>query len=234
MVQWAILLYTPPTGGPRPLGSASADSFEASPSTPSPATEQDYALMEAIGRGDQSALVRLYDRHSGLIFAIARKMLADREAADELVLDVFWEIWRKAGRYDSARGCPKTYLVTLTRSRAIDRRRRKTSASGRDASVSANVVRIDVSSEPGVMARTTSTDPAQAPLLAENRAAVRLALAGLEPEQRQAIESAFYEGLTHTEIAERTQRPLGTIKGWIRQGLTKLRDVLRREFEAGP
>lgn len=191
--------------------------------------------MEGIGRGDQSALVRLYDRHSGLILAIARKMLGDREAADELTLDVFWEVWRKAGRYDPARGCPKTYLVTLTRSRAIDRRRRKTSASGRDAGVSANVVRIDISGEPGAIAqRAASADPAQAPLLAENRAAVRQALAGLEPEQRQAIESSFYEGLTHSEIAERTQRPLGTIKGWIRQGMTKLRDVLRREFEAGP
>lgn len=160
----------------------------------------------------------MYDRYGGLIFTLALRMLRNRGDAEELVSDVFLEIWRRAGRYDESRGAPITYLVTLSRSRAIDRQRSAVSRSrGQESS--------DIGSDPV----SASPDPSAAAVLEENAKRVRSAMEALEELQREVVELAFFDGLTHTQIAEKLNKPLGTVKTYIRQGLIRLRDCLRKE-----
>jgi len=178
-------------------------------------TQDDFALMEAIASGDTSALRDFYDRHNGLVFAVCLRMLRDHSEAEDLLVDVFHEVWRKSSRYDASRGSPLTYLMTLTRSRAIDRRRARPKIAAGD------IDNTDVASEL----------PPDAPVLAdETRVAVVEALGQLEPAQRQAIECAYYDGLSHSEIAEKLNKPLGTVKTYIRQGLIRLRETLRSTY----
>jgi RNA polymerase sigma-70 factor (ECF subfamily) len=183
-----------------------------------PAQPDDFELMLRIERGDADALGTIYDRYGGLVYTLGVRILRDRSEAEELVSDVFLEIWRRAKRYDPARGAPMTYLVTLARSRAIDRQRSasfqargKTSASGNQNTAS------------------TAADPTAIAILGENARQVRAALAQLDPVYRQAVEMAFFDGLTHNQIAEKLAKPLGTVKTYIRQGLIRLRDCLRNE-----
>jgi RNA polymerase sigma-70 factor (ECF subfamily) len=168
--------------------------------------------MDAIASGDSNALRALYDRHSPLVFATCVRMLRDRNEAEDLLIDIFHEVWQKSSRYDASRGSPVTYLMTLTRSRAIDRQRARPKLRMSD---------IDNSDVSG------GATP-DAPVLAdEMRVAVVGALQKLELAQRQAIECAYYDGLSHSEIAEKLNKPLGTIKTYIRQGLIRLRESLR-------
>ena len=183
---------------------------------PSATAPQDMALMRRIADHDPAALRELYDRHAGLVYAIALKMLKSREDADDLVTDLFWELWNKSARYDPARAAPVTYMVTLARSRCIDRLRR----SGRQPASS-----LDASAQQQASADPTPFEDA---LLGENRELVRTALSTLDDNQRRALESAYYEGLTHSEIAEKLGKPLGTVKTYIRQGLIRLRETMRR------
>jgi len=176
----------------------------------------DYALMDAIAAGDANALRDFYDRHSGLVFATCLRMLRDRNESEDLLVDIFHEVWQKASRFDANRGSPLTYLMTLTRSRAIDRQRRRLKIRASD---------ID---QTDVEAAGLQPD---VPLIAdETRVAVVQALQSLEPAQRQAIECAYYDGLSHSEIAAKLNKPLGTIKTYIRQGLIHLRDGLRNTY----
>jgi RNA polymerase sigma-70 factor (ECF subfamily) len=170
----------------------------------------DYALMRRIAARDQSALRSLYDKHAALIYALLSRIVRDRDDADELLSDVFWEIWSQSSRFDEARGCPRTYMVMLARSRAIDRLRSR----GRRAAT----MQITESSAPPANIASENREIAQI---------VRTSLNELEPQQRQMIEYAFYEGLSHSEIAAKTQLPLGTVKTYIRRGLIRLRDSLR-------
>jgi RNA polymerase sigma-70 factor, ECF subfamily len=176
----------------------------------------DISLMQAIARQDREALSVLYDRHSPMLLAICRRVLKDAGEAEDVMTDVFFEVWSRADRFDSSRGNPLNYLVTLSRSRAIDRQRSR-------------------ASKPKITSDFTDAasqaDPVPNPLesinLKERQAQVRLALSGLEPAQREALECSFYEGLSHSEIASKLNRPLGTVKTYIRQGLIRLRDSLR-------
>jgi RNA polymerase sigma-70 factor (ECF subfamily) len=179
-------------------------------------TPDDLSLMQAIARGDREALSLLYDRHSPLVLAICRRVLKDAGDAEDVMTDVFFEVWSKADRFDASRGNPLTYLVTLSRSRAIDRQRSRAS-------------RPKISSD--YTDATATEDPVPNPLesinLKERQAQVRAALSGLEPIQREVLECSFYDGLSHSEIAAKLNRPLGTVKTYIRQGLIRLRDSLR-------
>jgi len=185
-------------------------------SIPSSSVSDDIDLMRRIADRDALAVRALYDRYSNLVYSLAIKMLGNRADADDLVADVFFELWNKASRYDHARAAPVTYIVTLTRSRCIDRRRRK---SARPA------VSLDAANFAGPVQTQT---PADDTLLGEQRAIVREALDGLEPWQREAIEAAYFQGLTHTEISDKLGRPLGTVKTHIRLGLIRLRELLRK------
>jgi RNA polymerase sigma-70 factor (ECF subfamily) len=170
----------------------------------------DYALMRRIAARDQSALRTLYDRHATLIYTLLRRIVRSSDDADELLVDVFWEIWSAADRFDESRGCPRTYLVMLSRSRAIDRLRSR----GRQ----------------GATMQISESSASPADHAAEERETagiVRTALNALDPPQRQMIEYAFYDGMSHSEIAAKTQQPLGTVKTYIRRGLIRLRDSLR-------
>ncbi len=173
----------------------------------------DAAIMAAIAAGDRAALESLYDRYSPMVYALCRRILRDPAAADDLLSDIFLELWRRGDRFDPLRGSVPTYLATLTRSRGIDRLR----AQARTAAAPLNEETADGS----------VIDPS-AELTADERGLeVRKALAGLSIEQRQAVELAYYEGLSHSQIADRLSKPLGTIKTHIRQGLIHLRDSLR-------
>ena len=186
--------------------------------------KDDAALVAAMAAGDAGALSLFYDRHSPLIFATCIRMLGDRSAAEELLIDIFHEFWQRAGQYDASRSNPLTFLLTLTRSRAIDRRR----TMGKKSNVKL------VSDDDSVPATDGQADALSNLIANENAAKVRLALGQLEPDQRQAIRCAFYQGLSHSEIAQALNKPLGTVKTYIRQGLIRLRDCLRTDEQNDP
>jgi RNA polymerase sigma-70 factor (ECF subfamily) len=175
----------------------------------------DLALMEGIAARDPGALQRLYDRHAPLVLAVCLRILRDRAESEDVLVDVFWELWDRFDRYDAKRGNPLTYLTTLARSRAIDRRRSKGKVQPVDLDATAPA------------AAPIADGPEKGVVADENRVLVKRALLSLDPTQRQVIECAFYDGLTHTEIAEKLHKPLGTVKTWIRQGLIRLRESLR-------
>lgn len=185
----------------------------------------DAALLSNIVKGDQQAFSQLYDHSSALLYTLAFRILGTREEAEVLLQDVYLEIWRKVARYDIGRGTPIAWLITLTRSRAIDRLRarsahERTTVASPDASASSHVA------DPG-------PSPFETPADQEWRMAVGTAITSLPPAQLQAIELAYYEGLSHPEIAARLNQPLGTVKARIKLGMSKLRETLRPYWEKG-
>jgi len=175
--------------------------------------ELDRALVEALAGGDPAAMGRLCDRYSSVLFALCLRVLRDRADAEEVLGDVLWELWSRPERYDARRGNLLTYLVTLARSRALDRLRSRKSRELREATAA----------DPAVDGESPFDDA----LLGERRRHLQRALAALSPEQREAIEMSYYSGLSHAEISAELREPLGTIKSRIRGGLIRLRDSLR-------
>lgn len=193
----------------------------------------DYALMDAIAlERDPDALRAFYDKHASVVYAVCLRVLRDRHEAEDLLVEIFQELWDKADRYDSLRASPRTYLMTLTRSRAIDRKRRLSGASATVTTV-AETGDLDDASQPAASTASSNLSPVEATILTERRAIVIDALHQLEPAQRQAIECAYYDGLSHSEIAEKLNKPLGTVKTYIRQGLIRLRQALQRDRLTG-
>ena len=195
--------------------------------TPSqPATSMiDPTLLARVAKGDHQAFSQLYDHSSTLLFTLAVRILRNHEEAAELLQDVYLEVWRKVSRYDIGRGTPIAWLITLTKSRAIDRLRAKT-ARGYQATDSL---------EAGTAAQLTDDGPSPFETKADQelRTAVVTAVAGLPQAQQQAIELAYYEGLSHTEIASRLNQPLGTVKTRIKLGMSKLREGLQQWRNTG-
>ena len=185
----------------------------------------DPALLASIVKGDQQAFSQLYDHSSTLLYTLALRILGTREEADELLQDVYLEVWRKVARYDIGRGTPIAWLITLTRSRAIDRLRAR-SVRGQHATVPLDATVSSLTADPGPSPYETQTDQ-------ELRIAVGNAITGLPAAQQQAIELAYYDGLSHNEIAARLNQPLGTVKTRIKLGMSKLREALRRSWEQG-
>jgi RNA polymerase sigma-70 factor (ECF subfamily) len=170
----------------------------------------DVSLVWAIRSGDESAMAVLYDRYSSLVYAVALRVLGDTGAAEDVLQEVFMQLWRNPAAFDSSRGNFGAWLGVITRNRAIDGLRKR-----RPETDIADVV---VSVEP---------DMAGGAERARAMEKVRSALGGMPGAQRSALEMAYFEGLTHTEIAAKTGEPLGTIKTRIRTGL----QALRRVFE---
>jgi RNA polymerase sigma-70 factor (ECF subfamily) len=185
----------------------------------------DPALLASIVKGDEQAFSQLYDYSSTLLYTLAFRILGNQEEANELLQDVYLEVWRKVTRYDIGRGTPIAWLITLTRSRAIDRLRAR-SARGRNAMMPLDEAVASHAADLGPSPYETQADQ-------ELRITVGNALTSLPPAQQQAIELAYYEGLSHNEIAARLNQPLGTIKTRIKLGMSKLRDNLRRSWEQG-
>ena len=174
-------------------------------------------LLAAMARGDRNALAGLYDQLAGPLYSLAFRMLGDNGEAQDLVQDIFLQVWRSAATYEPGRGSVFSWMATLTRNRAIDRirmRKRRSELLGNAAP------------ELQPSALGGEEDSAGSLWLREKSAAVRSALAELAPDQRQAIELAYFSGLTQQEIAAKLSEPLGTIKARIRRGLLRLKDRL--------
>jgi RNA polymerase sigma-70 factor, ECF subfamily len=178
--------------------------------------EQDVRVLQRIAAGDRAAFVDFYDAHAGLLFSLAVRILNDPREAEDVLQDVCVQIWEKAGSYDPRLGRPLSWAVTLLRNKAIDR-------------VRASVRRERLVEQAAGEADTALETPPTANEAMHGReqaALIRGAVAELPPEQRTAIELAFFSGLTQNEISERLREPLGTIKARIRRGMLKLRDLL--------
>lgn len=184
----------------------------------------DPKLMARVVKGDQQAFGQLYDQSSPLLYAMALRILGHREDAAELLQEVYLEVWRKVARYDVGRGTPVAWLITLMRSRAIDRLRARGMRAQAGESLNGPSATQVADRNPG---------PFEAQADHELRNLVGNALSGLPPAQQQAIELAYYEGLTHMEIAARLNQPLGTVKTRIKLGMSKLREMLRDCWEQG-
>jgi RNA polymerase sigma-70 factor (ECF subfamily) len=169
----------------------------------------DLALVMAIRSGDQSAMAALYDRFSSIVYAVALRVLQETGAAEDVLQDIFMQLWRNPGAFDSSRGNMAAWLAVIARNRAIDALRRRRPQDDIEKVVVS--VDVDLASE---------TDRSRA------MEKVRGALQAMPSPQRSALELAYFEGLTHTEIAEKTGEPLGTIKTRIRTGLLSLRKIL--------
>jgi len=185
----------------------------------------DPALFARIVKGDQQAFSQLYDLSCTLLYTLALRILGSREEADEVLQDVYLEVWRKVARYDVGRGTPVAWLITLTRSRAIDRLRAR--------SARAHETTHSLEQDTAAQIRDTGPNPFETQADQELRLAVGSAMASLPAAQQQAIELAYYEGLSHMEIAARLNQPLGTVKTRIKLGMSKLRDTLRHCWDQG-
>lgn len=178
-------------------------------------------LVRRIGIADQTALAGLYDETASLVFGLALKILGDAADAEEVSADVYAQVWRTAAAFDVSRGSVSTWLLMLTRSRAIDRIRSRAERRKREHGMEEHFEAVD----PGL-------SPDTATALSEQRRRVRLALAALPVDQRRLIELAFFSGKSHAELAEETGVPLGTVKTRIRLGMMKLRERLVEEGAA--
>ena len=200
----------------------------AMPSSPPHSSTADRDLVVRAAGGDERAMAGLYDRYGQVLYAVAYRIVGERADAEEAVLEAFAQAWRDAPRFEAARGSVAGWLTMIARSRALDLIRARARRERITASAAA-----DRPEAPPAMGRPGS-DPATVYDHTERRRQVEIALDSLSPPQRQAIELAYFEGLTQTEIAQRLQEPLGTIKTRVRLGMEKLRDSLRPYyFERG-
>jgi RNA polymerase sigma-70 factor (ECF subfamily) len=184
-----------------------------------PAQENDVALLSAIAARDEVALAQLYDRYRAILFGLVMRILNNREEAEDVLQEVFLQVWRKAEDFDENRGRPFTWLVTLARSRGIDRLR-TLAARERVAEAGAR--------EPSEEISDAATDAFKS----EQRGLVSDALAKLPDEQKRPIMLAYFEGLTQSEIATNLGAPLGTVKTRMRTGMIRLRELLAGQGES--
>jgi RNA polymerase sigma-70 factor, ECF subfamily len=162
-------------------------------------------ILRRLTAGDSQALGEFYDLYAGLVNGLALRILRDTAEAEDVVQEVFVQVWRQSSRYDAGRGTPEAWLCTMARTRALDRLRR----------------RVSRREEPAEAAPPSTAAPTSPDAIA-----VRKALDGLSTDQRKALELAYYEGLTQSEIATRLGEPLGTVKTRIRTAMIRLREVL--------
>jgi|SRR5947209_2079315 len=171
-----------------------------------PHHNDDAALIARLRAGDQSAMAELYDRYSGVVYGVALRVLANTTAAEDLVQEIFLQLWRKPGSFDPERGKLGPWLAVIARNRAIDHLRKRP-------------MEDDIDELPISTGVDLESDSAQRLAIEK----IRGVLTQLPQDQRRALEMAFFEGMTHSEIAGKTGEPLGTIKTRIRTGLLALR-----------
>jgi RNA polymerase sigma-70 factor, ECF subfamily len=186
-----------------------------------PVSEKDWVrLVQAIAAGDQLALHSLYEQTHRIVFTLIVRITNNRETAEELTIDVFYDVWRRASAYDPAGGSVVGWIMNQARSRAIDRLRFENRKK-----------RVNPYPE-NPLITTTANDPQQAWHVKEQNQVLQNALEVLAPEERQVIESAFFSELTYLEVAAKLNQPLGTVKTRIRSGLSKLRQKLEATLKA--
>lgn len=176
----------------------------------------DEELVALVARDESWALTELYDRYVRLVFSMALRVLNDRASAEEIVQEVFSKVWRGSSAFDGRRGKFSSWLIGIAHHQCIDElRRRRVRPVGESLA------------ESPAMDLASDDDPVQAAERSYERARIRRALAQIPGEQRFVIELAYFEGLTHQEIAARCQEPLGTVKTRVRLGMQKLKELLR-------
>ncbi len=189
--------------------------MDAVPSQPDPdaARQRLVEALVATGGEDRGAFRTLYELTSAKLFGVCLRICGDRQAAEDVLSEVYLTIWKRAGAFEPGRSSPITWLATIARNRAIDWRR----ASGRKPPARVEEI-ADLADERASVEET---------MLADERASqLRLCLDQLDQRQRDAIRTAFFDGLTYAELAERDKVPLGTMKSWVRRGLLRLKDCL--------
>lgn len=179
--------------------------------TASESRASDAALIDRLVQRDESALAVLYDRYAGVISSVVHRILRDNQAVEEILQDIFLQLWNAASRFDASRGSLPAWLVVIARNRAISRLRRHNPAAG------------DALLEGMAVSPFNLESSAARQQLVER---VKASIENLPKEQRAAVELAFFEGLTHSEIAARTGDPLGTVKTRLRSALETLRRTL--------
>jgi RNA polymerase sigma-70 factor (ECF subfamily) len=178
-----------------------------------PSQISDNDLIHAVARGDELALAACYDRYHLILFGLILRILHDREEAEDVLQEAFLQVWRRAADFDETRGRAFTWLVTIARSRALDRLRSAGS-------------RTRLAEEAALIPHDEVGDAAMDAVKSETGSMVRKALAELPEEQQKTLFLAYFEGLTQTEIAARLGDPLGTVKTRMRSGMIKLRELL--------
>ncbi len=170
-------------------------------------------LIGEIGRKNERALSEFYDRTKAFVFSLASRILSDKKDAEDISLEVFMQVWNSASNYDCNRSAPMPWLIMITRSRSIDHLRSKDKRiSNRDMS--------------DYLMKSSFENPERLTYLNQEIKLVRKALLELTPHQREAIELAYFFGLSQNEISKRLNQPLGTVKSWIRFGIIKLKEIL--------
>ena len=190
-------------------------------SDPAKELQSEIELLRLVGQGDRRSFEQLYERFSGVLFSVAYRMLKSQEAAEDVLQDVFVQIWKKAPLFDPSRGRPMTWAVTLTRNKAIDLMRSAQRRSG---------LQDIMQQEEEAFSRFEDRSSFDAVASDEIWKLVRDAIGKLSKEQRQAIELAFFASMTQTEIAEHLDEPLGTIKARIRRGMLALREIIEPQL----
>jgi RNA polymerase sigma-70 factor (ECF subfamily) len=172
-------------------------------------------LISQIADDDQSAMSTLYDTTNRLVYGLLLRILNDSATAEEVLLDVYTQVWRQASRYDGTRGGPMAWITTIARSRAIDRLRSEKQTTQREESIETVVQYASSEDVEGDVANT------------ELRTIIRRAMEVLTSEQREVIELAYFNGMSQSEIALKLNQPLGTVKTRTRIGMMRLRETLR-------
>ena len=190
------------------------------------AVDSDLRLVHALMQKRPEALETLYDRYSGKVYAVCLRVMRNPADAEELLTDVFWDLWTKPERYDPERAGLGAYLAVMARSRALDQVR----GHSRRARIRAEPGATETIGEILHTAAGQAESPDAQAVAAQERTIVEEALKHLSETQKQALEMSFFEGLSHQQIADRTGAPLGTVKGRIRQGLLQVRQSLTRHY----
>jgi RNA polymerase sigma-70 factor (ECF subfamily) len=179
--------------------------------------DRDHSCMNRLRAGDATALEELYDRHGGLLYSVVLKIVGRPAEAEDVLQEAWFQVWKRCETYDPSRGPVVAWLVTVAKSRAIDRYRSLAARQRAETSVAA----VDPPAAPA--------DPPATTAHRQLHERVTRALESLSAEQRQVLELAYFGGLSQSEVASRIGAPLGTVKSWTRQALLKLRDLVPRE-----
>jgi RNA polymerase sigma-70 factor, ECF subfamily len=211
-------LLPPSVRGLSELGSHASRGLPLSTTDPDTSQRTDADLLGLSAQGDKNAFGELYDRFARPLFSLAMKITGNASEAEDLVQEVFVELWTKAPEFDAARAQAFTWAVAITRNKAIDRLRMRQRRGAIVERASEDIVSFSLGAE--------GTDAREALYSDESATIVRAAFRELPEEQRAPLTLAYFEGLSQTEIAERLEQPLGTVKARMRRGLCRLRDVL--------
>ena len=182
-------------------------------------------LLARAGLGDRTAFGKLYERTSSHLFAVVLRIQRDRGQAEDLLQEVYVSVWKAAAGFDAARSQPLTWLTSIARNRAIDSLRRAQAQPRLDSST-----RADDDERPDITETWVDDGPGPLELLgqASESRALSACMEHLSPPQRQSVALAFFDGLSHAEVAEQLKEPLGTVKSWVRRALMTLKGCLER------